>query len=229
MLRASRFPGCAVRAAAGASHTARVSRTAGSCGRKDARELHAGSSPVDADQSGGHNPRPPVTIRQHERWAAVVGGGPGPTMPRRRPLHGLRDCGGVRPPAAAVPECADSPPRPAWVQVEATVGYDCATGDESGLRNLPRAVAHQLWIVRTQRPRESAQPPPGCQLRTRPALRSLPDAGDTGDRAPRTSLHCAHRAPGHPGVSMDCAGARCRGRVCGRGDHGADHGFVSSS
>ncbi|WP_159029158.1 hypothetical protein [Streptomyces viridochromogenes] len=45
------------------------------------REIHAGSSPVDADHSGGHNPRPPITIRQHARRAAMVGCVVGPDQP----------------------------------------------------------------------------------------------------------------------------------------------------
>ncbi|WP_328349112.1 hypothetical protein OG800_49065 [Streptomyces sp. NBC_00445] len=58
-----------------------MNETAGACGWGDVREIHAGSSPVDADQGGGHNPRPPITIRQHERWVPWSGPWSGPTMP----------------------------------------------------------------------------------------------------------------------------------------------------
>jgi hypothetical protein len=41
--------------------------------------FHAVSSPADPDQTGGHEPRPSVTIRQRSRRAAVVGLMVGPT------------------------------------------------------------------------------------------------------------------------------------------------------
>ncbi len=175
--------------------------------------FHAVSSPVGPDQTGGHDPRPSVTIRQRSHRAAVVGVMAGPTtrrspvcrrseIPAAQPGPWLRNrsrivrsrrarCGCAVRPGSCDSSGAQARYPTAQVPFGARASYVCASVSR-GLVAARRVAAPQ--------PAPAARSP-------QPAARSRAECAGLGDRS-------------------DVRGA-VRGRACGRAHHDPDHGLRS--